>query len=469
MSTLSVNVCMYRLEELGDCFLLTFTDGSSESNVLIDCGSFRNSGASKKRLHAIVADIAQRLDGRGLDVVVGTHQHNDHLSGFVHCETELRDIGVKQVWLSWLDDPRSRLAGRIADDHAALRVALTRTARLAGNSGSQPMRRLHEVLGFYGTVLGAAATGDPPALPADAMKRLRKLGAEPPRYMSPGEVIDLPGLPANAVRVYVLGPPRDTELLYRKDPRSGESYDHALAAANASAARFLNAASSQGGNMVADEENYPFGERYKRRSKRQRSASLNALAAEYDSRISRWRNIDDAWQEQAESLALFLDSWTNNSSLVFAIELVSSGKVLLFAADAQTGNWLSWSSVKWRAGGVDLESLLASTVLYKVGHHGSHNATLVDALEKMEHPDLVALIPVHKQDPNIKRPVGGWKMPAPRLFKRLREKTAGRVLQMDGKNPPACNPKGAAAPAWKRAGVRPKQTELTVELKILDC
>lgn len=468
MSKLSAHVCMYRLEELGDCFLLTFTDGSSQSDVLIDCGSFRNSGASKKRLQAIVADLAQRLNGKGLDLVIGTHQHNDHLSGFVHCENELRDIGVKQVWLSWLDDPRSRLARRIADDHATLRVALTRIARQVGRSGSQPLRRLHEVLGFYGAVLGASTANDPPALPADAMNRLRTLGSSPPRYLRPGEVIDLPGLPANAVRVYVLGPPRDTELLYRKNPRSGESYDHALAAANTSAARFLNAVSSLGGNVTADEENYPFGERYKRRSGRQRSAALKALVGNYGSRVNRWRNINDAWQEQAESLALFLDSWTNNTSLVLAIELVSSGKVLLFAADAQTGNWLSWSSVKWQADGVDLDSLLANTVLYKVGHHGSHNATLVDALEKMEHPDLVALIPVHKQDPNIRRPVGGWKMPAPRLFKRLREKTAGRVLQMDGKNPPACNPNGAAAAAWKRAGVRPKQTELTVELEIQD-
>ena len=32
------------------------------------------------------------------------------------------------------------------------------------------------------------------------------------------------------------------------------------------------------------------------------------------------------------------------------------------------------------------------------------------------------------------------KMPATNLFKRLREKTENRVLQMDGVNPPSCNP-----------------------------
>ena len=60
---------------------------------------------------------------------------------------------------------------------------------------------------------------------------------------------------------------------------------------------------------------------------------------------------------------------------MLAIELVASGKVLLFAADAQTGNWLSWSAVKFKDG-AKLDDLLKRTVFYKVGHHASHNATL---------------------------------------------------------------------------------------------
>ena len=122
--------------------------------------------------------------------------------------------------------------------------------------------------------------------------------------------------------------------------------------------------------------------------------------------------------QAGEALALFLDTFTNNSSLVLAIELVDSGKVLLFAADAQTGNWSSWKDVEWEDDDVTTDDLLARTVFYKVGHHASHNATLVEAFEKMNIPDLVALIPVHKQDPNIKKK-NGWKMPAKNLFKRM--------------------------------------------------
>jgi hypothetical protein len=54
------------------------------------------------------------------------------------------------------------------------------------------------------------------------------------------------------------------------------------------------------------------------------------------------------------------------------------GKALLFAADTQRGNWASWSKKSWKDGDqtVEVEDLLARTVVYKVGHHGSHNATL---------------------------------------------------------------------------------------------
>src|SRR5262245_55490030 len=86
----TANIRMYRLHELGDCFLVTFSHESKSSRVLIDCGSFRNTDDSTKRLQAIVGDIVTEIDGKPLDVVVGTHQHNDHLSAFVHCEKTFR-------------------------------------------------------------------------------------------------------------------------------------------------------------------------------------------------------------------------------------------------------------------------------------------------------------------------------------------------------------------------------------------
>ena len=73
-----------------------------------------------------------------------------------------------------------------------------------------------------------------------------------------------------------------------------------------------------------------------------------------------------------------------------AFELPKSRKVLFFAADAQRGNWASWKDVTFKDGTetVTAKELLARTVLYKVGHHGSHNATLSGAADDAEHPNL---------------------------------------------------------------------------------
>ena len=63
-----------------------------------------------------------------------------------------------------------------------------------------------------------------------------------------------------------------------------------------------------------------------------------------------WRRIDTEWLYSAEQLALDMNGQTNNSSLVLAFELGKGGKVLLFAADAQRGNWLSWAEADWKDG-----------------------------------------------------------------------------------------------------------------------
>jgi glyoxylase-like metal-dependent hydrolase (beta-lactamase superfamily II) len=467
--TVNAKIQMYRLNELGDCFLLTFASGDDRSRVLIDCGSFRNGAASKARLEAVVAAIKDDLAGASLDVVVGTHQHNDHVSGFVHCEPAFRELGIGQVWLSWLDDPRDPKARVIARQHNNLKLQLaaardtlhaaTRNARAARPTAARTLDVLNDVLGFF----GAKEAGTPPELPANAIAILKQLGKKKPLYLKPGRTIEVPGLPPGVVRVHVLGPPRDSELLYRKDPRTGESYDHALAAAGLMATKFLDAARGEQ-NQSRDEQHFPFNTQYKNADPAAGSAHLKAMVNRY--RDEAWRTIDDDWMQLGGALALYLDTFTNNSSLVLAFELVASGKVLLFVADAQTGNWVSWKDVKWQRADVSTVDLLERTVFYKVGHHASHNATLVELFEQVSHPDLVALIPVHKKDSNITKP-NGWKMPARNLFKRLVDKTDHRVLQMDNDNPADCNPaRNPAKASWQRVGIKPRITDMSIEIDI---
>jgi hypothetical protein len=472
MSKVTANIRMYRLIELGDSFLVTFTSGNSSSRLLIDCGSFRNGQPSIDGLKKTAVTIKQDLGGKPLNVVVGTHQHNDHVSGFVHCEQAFRNMNIQQVWLSWLDDPADPKAKKIGADFHNLKSRLVAVRNsLAGRAAASSKAReslevMNDMLGFF----GAAAAGSAPDLPVRGVKILKELGGANTKYLRPGGILEMPGLPVGTVRIHVLGPPRKENVpdkddpLFRKDPRVGESYDSHLAAAGLHADRLLSAAGIAD-TPSREELHYPFSGRFKRSAETLDTEPLKRTVAHYN-KSQPWRKIDDDWTQQAGSLALFLDTFTNNSSLVLAIELVKSGKVLLFAADAQTGNWLSWRDIKWEKPGVKTDDLLARTVFYKVGHHASHNATLVETFEKMNHSDLVALIPVHKKDPNITKQKG-WKMPAVKLFKRVKEKTKNRVLQMDNDNPSDCDPtKAPAKAAWAAVGIKPKINPNSIELEI---
>ena len=124
------------------------------------------------------------------------------------------------------------------------------------------------------------------------------------------------------------------------------------------------------------------------------------------------------------------------------------GPVLLFPGDAQVGNWQSWFGTVEHRGGDSARtwpgrSAAASrhrratccdrTVLYKVGHHGSHNATLRDqGLEIMGSEtagELVAMIPVDEYVAQVK--AGYGEMPLPSLVKDLLIRTGGRVMRND--------------------------------------
>ncbi len=107
-----------------------------------------------------------------------------------------------------------------------------------------------------------------------------------------------------------------------------------------------------------------------------------------------------------------------------------------------------------RSKSVRADDLLARTVLYKVGHHGSHNATLKDdGLEKMTHRDLLALVPVNKAMARKKQ----WKMPFAPLYQRLKERTRGRVVLAD-----ATEPLPAAEQLAALTGTERKQFQKTV-------
>ena len=93
-----VRIRMYR-PGLGECFLLTFPRLGVPFHMLIDCGVVP--GPNRLRMmKAIAADIHKTTGGR-LDVVVITHRHWDHISGFFQAREVFEKMSVEQVWLGW--------------------------------------------------------------------------------------------------------------------------------------------------------------------------------------------------------------------------------------------------------------------------------------------------------------------------------------------------------------------------------
>jgi hypothetical protein len=481
---------MYR-QGLGDCFLLAFATGEARPcYVLIDCGVLIGTPDAEARMRQVAENVRVATGGR-IDVLVATHQHWDHLSGFEQAREVFDRIEIGQVWAAWTEDPENGLAARLRARRDTAVRALTAAARsLRMQGGDERAGALDAVLGFFGDL---GADGRPSGLQR-ALEYVLGRG-KPPRYRVPGEPpVPLPGVAA--ARVYVLGPPQDESLLLRSDPsrQASEVYESRLPLdeetafyAAALAADPPPASGPAGASFLGDSDedeltelSLPFDRAYQVCAVEAQRAEFfqkhyygtdPASAANPASPASpagaaslpppappasppppgdpdlSWRRIDDNWLSAADNLALQLDSDTNNTSLALAIELSPGGKVLLFPGDAQVGNWLSWHDAKlhWPnpadpQSPVTAADLLRRTALYKVGHHGSHNATLRDkGLELMEQPDLVALLPVDEamaHRPKGRNPLG-WDMPFAPLLDRLRHKTDGRILRADSGVPTA--------------------------------
>lgn len=441
-----VQIRMYRLG-IGDCFLLALPrDGGGAFHMLIDCGIHAAEADGPDRIRRVAQDIHDRTGGH-LDVIVGTHEHWDHLCGFFHAEDIFRSCTAGAIWCAWTEDARDPLSRALLDTRARAVSALwgaARRMRLAGAAAPW-----EGVLGFFGDSPG---TGVHARAAAEALRRLAPSDAAI-HYLEPG------GPPIEEVggqwRVFVLGPPRDRALLDRMNPRkgSGEAYPFGAAAMAEAAMAAANLAAAAGAAddppfarhfqipLSATHEDPFFGPRY------WADTDAGAAAAAGEEAALGWRRLDDAWLAGAEGLALHLDRIVNNTSLVLAIELgpkqATDNPVLLFAADAQIGNWLSWSAVEWPdyAGRkVSAADLLRRTILYKVGHHASQNATLMQGgLEAMEQLRL-ALVPTSAV---TARKLRWGTLPWPSLLTRLGQLTGHQVLRSDEQAPP--EPGAAAA------------------------
>lgn len=486
-------VRMYRHGH-GDCFLLAFYRANEEPfYVLIDCG--RKPGShdyldGTPSMDDIVDNIWEATGGT-LNLFVLTHEHQDHVCSIT--KSRFDRFNIEKAWFAWTEHPTDPLAKELRRRHKDTLVALTHVHQNLQAVGEHDVRK--ELEFFLGLELGdtsdlSFAASDPRnSTNKKAMKLVKEKAREREgiEYLNPGEVRFLFG-GAQAPRVAVLGPPRSQQLLSDEDPKGSEEF-------HISQRRGL---SLVGAVDPSQETLQPFDGKYVacKLPLDQQTGPLDFLHEHYgtgqsDKKLSakecdgteiganeEWRRIDTEWLAASTDLALKLNRGINNTSLVLAIRLPKTGKVLFFPGDAQRGSWVSWSDHTFDFGSqtYTTKELMADSVLYKVGHHGSHNATL-DGKEQDVYPNLswfaqgdrasefTAMIPaVNAWALSVPNPP--WVHPLPAIKRALEEKTGGKVLQLDTGVPE--KPEAVEQEIWDDFLSRTEQHELYVDLRIED-
>ncbi|MER9489675.1 hypothetical protein NKI50_27515 [Mesorhizobium sp. M0563] len=506
-----VIVRMYRIGH-GDCFLLAFEGDAPDKPVyvLIDCGY--KPGSSKlvhfkeeQARNVVIGpnkarDITQNIrdaTGGHIDVAVITHEHQDHVNGI--SAKNFEGISISETWFAWTENPEDDLANalrvKFKDQLIGLVAARNRLAAADPDAAEKIDRLIEFELGGedeqFNAVnavqaLGAAAAGLENSANKQSMKLFKDLARKEGgiKYLRPHEkVIAIPR--AKALRVFALGPPRDEALLEELDPEGREEF-HGVGLASSS--NYFAAAAVAGGAAGGDS---PFAKRYRLDTDKAfadpqhgaffitnygQDAPVGAgVQPPTSSSAPEWRRIDKEWLYSAEQLALDMNDATNNASLVLAFELGKGGKVLLFAADAQRGNWLSWGRMNWRDGDdvITTKDLLSRAVLYKVGHHCSHNATLNGKISDewanlswMATGDaageFTAMITAVRAWAETQK---GWDHPLKAIKDELLKKASGRVLQTDTAFA-AMKPDDAVEADWTTFEQRVTENQLYFDYRI---
>ena len=455
----------------GDCILLAFrARGDNARYMLIDCGVHHLYPENKQIMQKVAKDIAEAT-GYHLHTVAITHEHTDHLYGFKYAREIFKTIEIDNLWLAWTEDSTDPVARELKEQFG-FRIRAFNSAVNRLTMANEPLAAMLQRMSDYEPpALLASSTGGNAAQLDFLREHSKNPPVRPEDYLQPGkEPLTLPGV--HGIKIYVLGPPKDIDMI-RKLERKSELYPE-LTEIDEYSAFAVAALAASGSDALGDEDEQIFIR--SRPFDQSHEIPVDAhgkpihISPDYGQFFQKhygfskakghgpeWRRIDTAWLATVEQLALSIHTKTNNTSLVLAVELTDTRprKVLLFAADAQVGNWLSWLELRWPGEGVDGqtvegEDLIHRTVLYKVGHHGSRNATLsVKGLEKMDSPELVAMIPVHEEWANEKM---GWEHPAEHLLDRLNEKARGRVIRSDNipkKAKPPKKPAEATKKEWK--------------------
>ncbi|MCW2748964.1 MAG: hypothetical protein JWR83_74, partial [Aeromicrobium sp.] len=289
------------------------------------------------------------------------------------------DVGA--IWMPVWENEFEKEVAQFQADLENLAFGLQAVA-LAGDRDEHT----DEILAIVENATGKSSKDGPRAgSNAAALDLLKnKLGVEP-QYLAEGDKPKMPaGLSKAGLTAQILGPPPVTErdFLELMDLKKGVG-------------QYLAAVEGDGGGGRLT----PFGPEYevaasayppsafREWAPREKLGGLPDFTKRYPSQLE--EGLKNSMPAAMAAAASDLDDMLNNQSLVVLFGW--KGKTLLFAGDAQGGNWEYWlydegvpapdpTTLTMTKGS---KKILAEIDFYKVGHHGSTNATpipVVDAL-----------------------------------------------------------------------------------------
>jgi hypothetical protein len=343
----------------GDCFLLSFIYSEADKrHVLIDFGTTGLPGKRKPSEH--MPKIAQAIAGvvgenGRLTAVVATHRHADHISGFATDGRSggsgklIKALRPRIVLQPWTEDPQARpnarSATKISGDNKGFVARLMnmnaladRVRQVAASNSPWMSAAVRRELQFLGEDNLANKSA------VDNLIAMGKAGDEKPRFLRYGDKTGLEAL-LPGVKVRVLGPPdlTQTGAIRKQRSKDNDQFWHFVSGVVPLKVA-VQAAASNGKcrvNPVPEEARW-FRDR------------LQSVAGQGLLEIVRQ-----------------LDDQMNNTSLILLFEVF--GRKLLFPGDAQFENW-SYAMTE-ALDKARVAELVAEVDFYKVGHHGSLNAT----------------------------------------------------------------------------------------------
>jgi hypothetical protein len=367
-----------------------------DQHILIDCGVFKGKSGTGDigSIVDAVEDMYKTTKGH-LALVIMTHRHADHIAGFAKAK-RFADFTASMVWMPYWEKFNDKAKAKAKEKNLALDSSdeeedeneaynlLSNIDALASNlalqfrgrpdaAAQEALAQLANATGIedFNAAASGAKKGGSNAVALDVLKNQLGDKGKKVRYYAADDEPELPD-ELKGLKATILGPP----------PKKARAF-LALMDLTKGVGQYLDSMTDDTDGPKAIR---PFAQVWNADLERDYPKKD---VRDYDIDYKQFAdNVNNSQPDMLVAAAAKIENFLNNQSLVVLFEF--DGKKLLFAGDAQGGNWEYWlfktnEPIKDPTKAGDLveasKELLQTIDFYKVGHHGSTNATPIQAIE----------------------------------------------------------------------------------------